>query len=117
MPPSPTRWCRGCAYPLNGVVATTCPECGKVFDRKNDSTFVTDITGYKVKRFWQKVWPWAALAILLPLLGWDVISNLSPYDPTEPSHDVVKEAFRRSFLIAAPLCVIAYLLVRKRLKR
>ena len=34
-------WCRRCAYPLDGLPSSRCPECGTPFDLDDPSTFAT----------------------------------------------------------------------------
>jgi hypothetical protein len=35
----PNRYCLGCAYPLDWLPETRCPECGRLFDPENPGTF------------------------------------------------------------------------------
>lgn len=35
------RYCRGCAYILDGLASARCPECGRVFDSDDPRTYAT----------------------------------------------------------------------------
>ncbi len=63
VPTNPTRWCKQCQYPLNGVANDKCPECGKLFDPYNNETFLTDLQGRKLRKYW----PWILVGCLLLL--------------------------------------------------
>lgn len=41
----PRMHCRGCHYPLSGLTAFSCPECGRPFDAADSRTFVADYDG------------------------------------------------------------------------
>lgn len=39
-PTQPTKFCRQCLYPLDGLAENRCPECGGAFDSENPSTYL-----------------------------------------------------------------------------
>ena len=74
IPPNPTRWCKQCSYPLNGVLDNSCPECGKFFDSQNPATFSIDPAGEKLR----KIRPWIAVLLVAIVICFYVVVHYRP---------------------------------------
>lgn len=71
MPADTDRFCQGCNYNLHGLPEHRCPECGRVFNPDDPSTFVhTKPLGPITKSLARPIgWPTNGAAMLIVLLG------------------------------------------------
>lgn len=56
-PISPSKYCKGCFYVLDGCTGEYCPECGRPFDPNQPSTFLRE-----PRPQWRQGWRWEVAA-------------------------------------------------------